>query len=128
MNEQLYPTRTKLPHEVPSWVAPGSRYFITINCHERGADLLCMPQRSAVLLESVSIYERLGRWCMWLFVLMPDHVHMIASFEGTREFIGLLRRGRAITRSSWGSSGRKVSLSIGCDQKMNSWRRLIMFA
>ena len=75
------PVRKKLSHEIPSWVPDNSRYFITINAHARNTDELLLNQRSAALVESIKIYEERKKWWIHLFVVMPDHVHMIATFN-----------------------------------------------
>ncbi len=75
------PIRKKLPHDIPSWVADGSRYFITINCARRGGDDLVADGRGLKLLESIAAYEALQKWYMHAMVVMPDHVHMIATFH-----------------------------------------------
>ena len=75
------PERKKLMHAIPSWVPDGARYFITINCRVRGNNQLCREPVAPSLLESVEVYERLGRWYPWLLVVMPDHVHLLASFD-----------------------------------------------
>ena len=74
------PVRKKLPHEIPPWVPDGSRYFITINCRERGIDSLCMEGRAEALLASIPVYEAAAKWWMHLMVIMPDHLHMIVTF------------------------------------------------
>ncbi len=74
-----FPIRKKLPHVVPSWVSQGARHFITVNCKQRiGSPLL---SAAPSLLESATIYEQLGRWYLWLMVIMPDHLHFIATFN-----------------------------------------------
>lgn len=75
------PQRRKLPHEIPSWVQQGARHFITVNCAERDTDALCRGNTAMKLLESVRYYEQIGRWYLWLMVVMPDHVHFIATFD-----------------------------------------------
>ena len=60
---------------------PGLSHFITINCRMRdGASLLQgnVPDR---LLESAHCYEGMGCWFIWLMLVMPDHLHMIATFD-----------------------------------------------
>jgi hypothetical protein len=32
-------------------------------------------------LESAAVYEQLGHWYLWLVVVMPDHLHLIATFN-----------------------------------------------
>jgi putative transposase len=80
MSDDPLPVRKKLPHEVPAWVPEGSRYFITINCRVRGVDSLCVDGRAEALLASISVYEAAAKWWMHIMVIMPDHLHMIATF------------------------------------------------
>ena len=82
--ERPLPKRKKLSHEIPSWVPKGCRYFITVNCHMRGQNLLCQDRIARQLLNSAMEYERLGRWYVWLMMIMPDHMHWIASFDKER--------------------------------------------
>ena len=73
--------RRKLPHEIPPWVRQGARHFITVNCRERDADGLCRGDTAVQLLKSARHYEEIGRWYLWLMVVMPDHVHLIITFN-----------------------------------------------
>jgi putative transposase len=83
-NRDPLPRRKRLPHAVPSWVPEGSRHFITINCAERERNSLCIPHVGEALMESAQVYDRLGRWGMLLFLVMPDHLHMVAVFDRQR--------------------------------------------
>jgi putative transposase len=74
------PVRKALPHAIPAWVPDGSRYFITINMAERGGDLLMRDGRAQAMLQSIEVYEQLGKWWVYVMVVMPDHVHLIAAF------------------------------------------------
>ena len=89
-NEPL-PKRKKLPHEIPSWVQQGERHFITINCRHRGSDPLL--KHAQKLIESAHYYEEIGRWHLWLMLIMPDHIHFIATFD--------LSKGLKTTISAW---------------------------
>lgn len=88
------PERKVLPHEIPWWVSQGARHFITINAAERGgrpflamATLDTARSETAALpvaqqlLESLIYYETIGKWYLWLAVVMPDHLHFIATFN-----------------------------------------------
>ena len=86
-----YPVRKQLPHRVPDWVPDHSRYFITINCRQRGRNVLCRGTRAQSLLGSIAVYEDLEKWWMHLFVVMPDHVHLIASFNKAHAIQVVLR-------------------------------------
>ena len=73
--------RRRLPHEIPGWVGQGARHFITINALERGTAPFTSTGLAPVLLENLLTYERLGKWYLWLAVIMPDHLHFIATFN-----------------------------------------------
>ena len=89
----ILPQRRTLPHGIPSWIRQGARHFVTINCRERHADILCRPDVAAQLLRSARHYEETARWHLWLLVVMPDHLHMIATFD--------LERGLGATVRAW---------------------------
>ena len=74
------PRRKRLPHDIPSWVESGAKFFVTINCQKRGVNELCRDGTAEALLGSVDAYEQLGKWWVHVFTVMPDHVHIIASF------------------------------------------------
>ena len=93
MKNASHPRRKKLPHGIPSWVKQGARHFITINCRERGPDRLCRAAIAAALLESAQHYEEIERWYLWLMLVMPDHLHFIATFD--------LNRGIRSTVKAW---------------------------
>ena len=76
----MLPERKRLSHEIPGWVRDECRFFVTINCKQRGVDSLCCTGLAATLMASVAIYENLGKWYVPAFVVMPDHVHLIATF------------------------------------------------
>ena len=89
-NEPL-PEREKLPHEIPSWVRQGERHFITINCNQRAGNPLI--KNAPELLASAQNYEEIGRWYLWVMLVMPDHIHFIATFD--------LSKGLKTTVSAW---------------------------
>jgi REP element-mobilizing transposase RayT len=76
------PIRRRLPHEIPSWVPDGSIYFITICAKERGGSPLLAS--AALTVRAAATYHEIGRWHLQLFVLMPDHVHMLVSFPAEK--------------------------------------------
>ena len=70
-------------HDVPPWIDPdASDYFITFCCKQRGKNQLCLPGIGEALMESARFYHTQRKWLPWVFVLMPDHVHMIVGFSG----------------------------------------------
>ncbi len=75
------PGRRPLWHEVPPWIDPDeSEYFVTICCRLRGVNQLCRPEVVDVLLTSARFYGEQRKWFLAPFLVMPDHVHMLASF------------------------------------------------
>jgi REP element-mobilizing transposase RayT len=72
------PIRRRLPHEIPSWVPDGEIYFLTICALDRGVSVLV--DRAGELVDAAVTYHEIGRWHLRLFVMMPDHVHLLASF------------------------------------------------
>ena len=78
---KMRPVRKQLPHEVPNWVDPDEAvHFITICCQSRGVNELTTACIAQGLLESIEHRHRRCDWYMHLALLMPDHVHFIASF------------------------------------------------
>lgn len=73
--------RKTLPHDVPWWVEEGAAFFITINAKGRGQNVLCKSGIALYLFESVEFRIEQLQWEMLLFLLMPDHLHMIARFN-----------------------------------------------
>ena len=85
----------KLPHDVPSWVQQGTRHFITINCATRGTAPLTSGSVAQHLLDSAQFYEEANRWFLWVMLVMPDHVHIIATFDlssGIKEIVTAWKR------------------------------------
>ena len=74
----------KLHHTTPGWVSPGARFHIRIRT-EAGSrtDLTRVPLAQS-LLDSISQYHVMCRWYTWLAVLMPDHLHLLLSFQDDR--------------------------------------------
>ena len=73
-----HPVRRRLPHEIPPWVADGSVYFLTICAGERGSNVLL--EHAEELIKSAVFYHDSNRWHLHLIVVMPDHLHLLASF------------------------------------------------
>jgi REP element-mobilizing transposase RayT len=78
----------------------GSRHFITINCRERENAPLLQPDIAQHLLNSARFYEERGHWHIWLMLIMPDHIHFIATFN--------LSSGIKKTISAWKSYQTKT--------------------
>jgi REP element-mobilizing transposase RayT len=79
------PQRKKLIHNPPDSVPPDERvFFITVCCDRRGQNQLCHRELAKRLFESVAFRHERGDWWMHFVLLMPDHLHALASFpKGT---------------------------------------------
>ena len=73
------PTRRKLPHGLPPFPVQGSIVqFVTVNAAERvGKPFLAVAQK---ILAAARFYHEHGRWFLYLFLIMPDHLHMLSTF------------------------------------------------
>ncbi len=74
---------------MPSWVPDGATYFLTICADERGGSVL--PGTAPGILQAAIAYHEMQRWHLHLLVVMPDHVHLLASFPvepGLRKTVG----------------------------------------
>jgi REP element-mobilizing transposase RayT len=55
-------------------------YFITINCAVRGINHLAHAAMAGRLFETVQHRQENALWWPYVFLLMPDHLHMLVSF------------------------------------------------
>ena len=90
MND-LLPTRKILPHAVPAWVGDGAVFFLTLNARERNGSPLLAGDRPARLWESARWRMERGFWWPSLFLLMPDHLHLLAAFPRTHGMNSVVR-------------------------------------
>jgi putative transposase len=77
------PRRRRLPHVLPPWVSSDSRYSLTLCTAPRRRDQLCNPAVAGVLKESLGAYQDMGRLRLHVLVLMPDHLHLLATIPPT---------------------------------------------
>ena len=73
------PVRRKLPHGLPPFPVQGPIVqFVTVNAAERGGTpFLAVVEK---ILDAARFYHEHGRWFLYLFLIMPDHLHMLATF------------------------------------------------
>ena len=92
------PQRKSLPHEPPLWVRQDEAFFfITVCCQELGTNRLCLPAVSAELLESARFRRQRGDWWLDLVLLMPDHVHLLASFPTDKAMAVVVKEWKSYT-------------------------------
>jgi putative transposase len=73
---------SKLHHTVPDWVEPGALFHIRIALDRmKEQPMLITAPIAESLMESAKFYEAKHRWYITAFLLMPDHVHALLSFE-----------------------------------------------
>ena len=76
------PVRRKLPHGPPPFPVSGAVQFVTVNAAIRGGFPFLPAARE--LLDAARFYHGRGRWFLHLFLLMPDHLHLLATFPNGR--------------------------------------------
>jgi len=96
------PVRRRLPHEIPSWVPDGEIYFFTICARDRGGTVLL--DHAGEIVQAAVTYHEIGRWHLRLFVLMPDHVHLLVSFPADVRVVATLGAWKSFTAKSAGLS------------------------
>jgi REP-associated tyrosine transposase len=82
--QEIVAHRKRLPHQVPPWVDRSAVFFVTVCALPRGRNTLCQPNLAERLWETVVFRQKLGHWWVHLFLLMPDHLHMLVSFPDDR--------------------------------------------
>ena len=68
-------------HTPPSWINRNSSFFITINCSIRGLNQLAKEDQFNCIRNASRHYLNKKRWLPELILVMPDHIHAIASFR-----------------------------------------------
>jgi len=91
------PQRATLPHATPPRVKSDSVFFLTICCQQCGVNQLCATASASQLFESVDFRQRTGGWNVHLLVLMPDHLHALASFPRDEDMRAVVANFKEIT-------------------------------
>jgi putative transposase len=69
----------RLRHRIPWWVRDDAIYHIRVRAM-KGGKSLTVPGTARTLLDAAKFYHERRRWCVHLFLLMPDHWHALLSF------------------------------------------------
>ena len=94
------PGRRAFDHAVPPWIDPDARdFFVTICCQHRSTNQLCTPEIGPALLATARFYYDQQKWLPSVFLLMPDHVHMIVSFARGQTIENTVRAWKRYTAS-----------------------------
>ena len=71
-----YPSRKRLDHRGPLSIGTTDAvYFITIAAAERGTTEL--SDKADDILSAARYYQSIGKWFLHIFLIMPDHIHML---------------------------------------------------
>ena len=71
-----YPSRKRLDHRGPLSIGTvDAVYFITIAAAERGTTDLA--DNADVILSAARHYQSIGKWFLHIFLIMPDHIHLL---------------------------------------------------
>ena len=90
MNLSL-PQRKTLIHDIPSWIGSEGVFFITVCTLPRGVNTLCHPRFAERIWDSLSYRQERKEWYIHLMLLMPDHLHTLASFPPTKQMTTMIR-------------------------------------
>jgi putative transposase len=73
-----------LPHDPPHFIGTSDAiFFITICCQPKGTNQLCFSEIAKILFDAARFYYERHYWGLPILLLMPDHLHMLASFGRT---------------------------------------------
>jgi len=96
------PQRTKLPHDAPDWVEARSVFFLTICARDRGKQTLTERNRAEKIIRAARHYHEIEHWHLHLFLVMPDHLHMLLSFPEEQTFRKLIFSWKSFTARTGG--------------------------
>jgi REP element-mobilizing transposase RayT len=82
----------RLHHSVPHWVEIGALFHIRIRLdRDKPQTPLTDPLLAQAILDSAKFYQAKMRWHITLFLLMPDHVHAVLSFQRDKSMSEIIR-------------------------------------
>jgi hypothetical protein len=122
--------RKRLPHDVPLWIDRAKEcYFITISCKWRGRNQLAFPDVARTLFNTILHRNDKGDWYVHLGLLMPDHLHFLASFPQTEKGLQtIVSKWKEWTAKAIEFRGSAISSSIGLGRmKVFVKRRITSF-
>ena len=74
-----------MPLGLERWHGGHDLHFITFSCYDR-QPLLATAQRRDLFLEVLERVRRRYRWAVLAYVVMPEHVHLLVGWPGSRDF------------------------------------------
>src|SRR6266403_3603690 len=117
--------RRALPHDPPHFIGTSDAvFFITICCETKGENQLCHMKTAETLFASARFYWERSLWGLPLFLLMPDHLHMLATFGPDASMKKVIRNWKRATRQiTPASTGSAISSIIVCAMMKASGKR-----
>jgi REP element-mobilizing transposase RayT len=79
IHDVRWPERRQLPHGTPSERRAPSTYLLTVCTRPRRLNQLCHETVAAVIHRSLEFQQGRALWRVHACVLMPDHLHLIAT-------------------------------------------------
>lgn len=96
-----YPERKKLDHRGPLSVrTTDAVYFITIAAAARGTAELA--ERADVILSAARFYQTMAKWFLYLFLVMPDHIHMLVHVPPERTLADVIGHWKSYLTTQYG--------------------------
>jgi len=91
---------------------PSYAYFVTLSAQiktvkggsvDPARPFTSCPSLAAQAVESLTYYRRQGKWLLFAYCLMPDHLHLLVTPEGGVNLSIVLGQYESfVTRSAWG--------------------------
>jgi putative transposase len=77
------PFKDRLHHRIPAWISDGATFHVRVRCQlsQFAREPLTSPSLGRALLDSACFYRQQHRWHCSIFLLMPDHLHMLVTFS-----------------------------------------------
>ena len=88
-----YPIRHTLDHRGPVRIdTRDAVYFITIDAEGKydGGRTVSMNPFYREILDAARFRQERGDWFLYLFLVMPDHIHMLAHFPPDRDMMSVI--------------------------------------
>ena len=82
--------RRPLPHERPPWVDFDATYLLTVCVTPRFRDQLCRPPVPDEVRRWLDLHNDRANWRWIACVVMPDHVHVLATIPPTTPIPGIV--------------------------------------
>ncbi|MBN1425036.1 transposase [Candidatus Fermentibacteria bacterium] len=70
------PRRKQIRLDAPAYAVPGTVFHVTVCCRDH-APLLSDVDTARVIRETLMSGDFAGRWDLYAFAIMPDHVHLL---------------------------------------------------